>query len=965
MMHIKTKRFGAAAAAALYVFSTTAVFAATTCATAPTSALSVIGNHTIDFSQGNNDCKGKITLYNSPSVGANSGNLKQADAQNANQTLCVSVDTSSGTSTNVTASGTAAAARATITFSASAADTKIEASNDSQINVTSSSGVKVLNNAGVGNATDAATATKSLVGIASGGDGVVTYDSAYGSYIVTLPGGDYGTVSLSGKTKIVFSGPAKIKTLTCASSRGVQFAAGTTYIGYIDHSAGCDIYVDSAASSSNPVILDINGINEKGETKGFTLQGGPTCVNYATSDDCTAADMISQTIATMSAQDSSKLYINVLNGNFTAQNNEAWAANIYVQNGGADMGTGPLTLVGSIVANGNITMQANGNTNFYFQAVATASTDKSSYALTPPAVPAVTSTNSLIYRAVQRDYQDDGTQATSGDLVAYRLNSDSTQNSTAVWSATGKQTASIRGSKLYTQKNITFSGAASDFETLLEAQSTDAAAFTGTVGAATLTSTAAAIINPATLTTTQLAGRYKNALIGQPWRTKPIIVGNSVLFATDDGILYSVAAGETGGTLNWGWIPRQLLPQTAKYDDMALKHPWGQISSVTETTKTTDSSGVSTYVTQTYIVGTAMGGQVHFSLKVSSDGATLQGVSWVDYQASSFSPGSGTDSTGTAGSLAMAGNWSGGIPGGPAGGAAPVPPSSDTSGGATRVAYVYGNSTDGMKMVIRRLNGTDGTITPVSFKAAGNAVTSTTSTATEHISSNLLYVDDSSIYFGTNAGRVDRSDSTGQLSASPGNKDLGVTTPVINVNGSLIASSGGSGLVLTAQTAYRLIALEYLGGTWTAPLWWTGLSTDGTTSSSSSTSVPTIPVASGATMQITAAPDIMNGEIFMYVTQTTTDANTCATTVNGYAFGPLALLTGGSEVDNAKFKLTESISSSLLTLIGSGQATGGAGTTFNGVAGILASTTKNTGLLSPSSSTVKQRLNWRELTNFF
>ncbi|GAB2881648.1 hypothetical protein GCM10027046_07410 [Uliginosibacterium flavum] len=664
----------------------------------------------------------------------------------------------------------------------------------------------------------------------------------------------------------------------------------------------------------------------------------------------------------MGEQNSNNLEINVLNGALDAQAGISIAANIYVQHAGAYLGTGPFTLVGSITAAGDIGMQANNKTQFYFKSKAGGSTDMSAYSLSPPAVEKISQTGSIIYRTMQADYQADGSLGTSGHLKAFKLKSDSTQETAPLWDAADRQNVTNRNEKIRTQVAGSFGGTASDFELL---STTAAAAFTGTVGVETLTSSAAQILDPTNAAyAAKLGGRDKTALLGTPWRTNPIIVGKSVLFATDDGILYSVKAGELadgGGALNWGWIPRQLLPHTAKYADLALKHPWGQIAAITQTVK--DSSD--NYVTETYVVGTAMGGQVHFSIKVSADGDVLQGVSWLDDSVGKFSPGSASLAGDAAGVKAMSANWQG-IAGGPSGGAAPTPAAADSGGDPLKVAYVYGDSTAGVELMVRRLDGKDASVpTAVKFKTAsgGLAVLPAAAAPVVKVSSNLLYVTDDAIYFGTSSGRVERSDTTGQLVASPGDKDLLATDAILNVNGAPVASGNGSGVVLTAQTARRLTVLKYVGGTWTAPVWWTGLSASGDAESSGE-NVPKIVTGAGYTTKITAAPDIVNGKVIMYVTKTKV-IDSCTTETKGYAFGPLDLLTGAAAPAGSTFKVTENIADNLMNLIGDGQAVGGSGTIFNGKTGVLTGSSKDTGLLAPGAGQIKQRLNWRELTNFF
>lgn len=974
MMRDRVKRAGAALIAASYLFTGPGAWAANSCGSNPTSALAVTSDSAvINLSGGNGSCSDRAVFYNSPALGVsgkvdpnnptktvwyqgkqvtvpNYLNLVQASAANPNEEQCSNKQTNETgtTSTAITSSGSLGT-HEQITFENSTSSFSVDLSNDSQYTTSKGGNLNAPSTAGVSE-------TPEALKISDGRQGSIRKDPS--SYTVTLPGGDYGDITIQSNTKLVFLGPVRLNKFSCASKGSVTFAKGKNYINTFSHQAECNIYVESAASSSEPVILNINGA--AGQDTEF--KGGATCINFIPAAGKTCGEKRPSEVV-MGSQNSSALEINLLNGNLSFQNNTSVAANFWVQSGTTTLGSGPFTLVGSIVSSGNISLQ-NNESNFYFKAKPSTVTDSSSYSLAPPAVDTATKTGSVIYRTMQRDYQDDGSKAKSGHLKAFKLKSDSTQEATALWDAAQKQDVSDRQSRIYTQTgNASYSGASGDFELLTN---TTSSAFSGVVGTETLTSSAAAILNPTTLSADKLGGRYKNSLIGTPWRTAPIIVGKSVLFATDDGILYSVKAGEEsdgGGRLNWGWIPRQLLPHTAKYSSMAEKHPWGQISAITETTKLANG-----YQTQTYIVGTAMGGQLHFAVKVSADGDALEGVSWIDYQDAKFSPGSGPLGSEAAGIRSVGGAWPGGIAGGPSGGAAPTPAVGGTSLGATKVAYVYGTKAEGMKLMVRFLDGTkNDTQYPAQAVAFRSATTSEGAASTApvvSISSNLLYLNDGAIYFGTDSGRVQSSDSAGKLAVMPGDRNLLVTDAILNINGAPISSGSGNGVALTAQTARRLIVLKLVGGTWTAPVWWTGLNAAGAAESSSE-AVPKIVVGSGYKAEITAAPTITNGKVVMYVTKTKTGSTSCDTEVNGYAFGPLDLLTGASAATDARFRITENIPTDLMNLIGAGEAVGGSGTVFEGKSGVLTGTSKDTGLIAPGSNTIKQRLNWRELTNFF
>ena len=372
----------------------------------------------------------------------------------------------------------------------------------------------------------------------------------------------------------------------------------------------------------------------------------------------------------MNSQDPSRLQINVYNGSFVASDQMSIAAGIYVPNGNFKVtGASGTTIVGEVLAKNVISTQNNDGSKFFGKSTSTGSLQNKYYSLTPPISDRSIKTGDYIFRATQRDYQADGTtKGSSGHLMAFAMKADSSHDETPAWDAADPAIMTNRAAVIQTEVSG-WATAASDFEVL---------------GAAY-----GCIVDPRSSDCRATDDpRDPASLVGVPWRTAPIIVGDSVLFATDDGILYSVNKGT--GRLNWGWIPRQILARTTETGarvQMALKHSWGQIGSMTVVA----ADGLSK---QVYVTGSALGGQLHFSIEVAEDGSRLKNVAWIDYQAGAYSPGSlTTNFDGSADN-----RWPG-REGRPYGGAAPVGSFVD---GSLKVAYITGD-----KLFIRNVDGSD------------------------------------------------------------------------------------------------------------------------------------------------------------------------------------------------------------------------------------------------------------------
>lgn len=572
-----------------------------------------------------------------------------------------------------------------------------------------------------------------------------------GSY--TLPAGTYRNVSLQNGASLTLTPDTNIKSLSiggCNGNAKLTFAPGKYFIENMTLEAQCNLEV---SGSSGTVVL--NFLNPP------NINGGPTCVNITNCAGLRTAAASSNTTAVssiLSAQSPERLQMNIYTGNMSMQNNVFIAAGIYLDNGNFFGGTGPLGFVGEILG-ANVTVQNNTQTYYYSK---TTSMPGSSTPITPPvlrtgfytlspaAVPARATVGDYVFVASQKDVTSTGTAGTSGHLLAFALKADGSLNSTPAWDFADeivKLASTAREAKLFT------TDASGNFVTLRNADS-----------AAWGASNPDLAMYPNTANGAYLAGRDPASLVGRPWRTAPQIIGQAVVFATDDGFLYSV--NRTTGALNWAWMPRQILPLTATPKALMDQHPWGQIGSVQQ-------SGV------TYITGTALSGALHFSLRLKSDG-TPDGIAWQDYRTGKSSPSS------------------------PFGGAAPTP-AARTGSGTQSVAYVVDN-----KLVVRSLDGT------------GTVKESTLSTT---VTSNLLYLNQDEIYYGDTAGNLQVVNSSGTAGTSPGS--VGSGEAILSINGAYLNSSSGNTLSLLAQTLTRVSSFKRVAGAWSAA-WYSAIGSSST-----------------------------------------------------------------------------------------------------------------------------------------
>lgn len=310
-------------------------------------------------------------------------------------------------------------------------------------------------------------------------------------------------------------------------------------------------------------------------------------------------------------QNPENLAIFVNNGDLLINNSSDIAAGIYVDKGNIVSETGDLTFVGEMLAQ-NIGVQNNANSRFHYKdtklfgnAYAAASSPREGeFSLAAPAIPRVTKTGDFAFVPVQKD-----TDGIMGDIKAYKLQADGSTEATASWNANAKMSVDVRRNKLY---STNAAGSA-----LVKFNDLDDAAFAAAT-APTVAQIKAYTLNPNDSGGIYLAGRASDSLIGRPYTTQPAILGNLVLFQTDDGFLYAI--DKTSGDLKWGYIPRPLVAELKNYATFFKTHPMeGQIAILP------DSEGS----TAGYVVGSAKGGALHYALQVDVDGNLVSQL-WLD-----------------------------------------------------------------------------------------------------------------------------------------------------------------------------------------------------------------------------------------------------------------------------------------------------------------------------------------------
>lgn len=551
-----------------------------------------------------------------------------------------------------------------------------------------------------------------------------TFEPSGNKKVYDLPAGAYNEVLLRNGAGVSVLGSSTIKTLNCSSDGGITFAPGTYYIERMYHQARCNISVqrDNNNVPIGKVILHFNSETE--------ISGGRTCVNID-KDGCAGNP---QGKDEMARQFPDMLQFVVHNGKFKTQGNVHFAGGVLVEKDIADFSNGsPTTIIGEIIATG-VKGQNNNSSVFYYKS--TSGNDqgplKGFSTMAPPAYPPVILSNNgrnLAYFAGQK-IEDDG--SVSGHLRAYKLDEKAYVAATPSWDAAELMSVEKKRQLLVTNLQTTTDSTFTRID--------DAGVPVTQLGQAAPDknrSNKELIFNPNAYNGAYLNGRSASSLVGRPWRTAPVIARtddnkvNLVLFAADDGVLYAVNA--VSGELVWGWVPKDILPWTAKPKDMMNMHPWGQL-------------GYLQLDGNSYVVGTALSGALHFSLKLKADGQ-LDKIVWYDYYAGGKSPTDGNEVPLIGSSKEKTDNQVGAAPGGQA------PVTALLQNDATRglVAYIRDS-----KIFMRRFDsGAAPEVKDVIVSETFNVTSAgITESVTASPSTNLVFVNKNKLLFGDSYGQI-------------------------------------------------------------------------------------------------------------------------------------------------------------------------------------------------------------------
>ncbi|MCY4754084.1 pilus assembly protein [Pelomonas aquatica] len=134
-------------------------------------------------------------------------------------------------------------------------------------------------------------------------------------------------------------------------------------------------------------------------------------------------------------------------------------------------------------------------------------------------------------------------------------------------------------------------------------------------------------VGSAVLSTAPGYGAYAASATSRP----PLL-----MFANNDGFLYALNA--SSGALLWGWTPREVLPQLQNYSTFQTL---GQADGNFSVVDAVDGGGN----WGSYVVGSALSGAVHYSLKLNSNGVPVSQVYDINVSSGS-SPGDKAGATG-------------------------------------------------------------------------------------------------------------------------------------------------------------------------------------------------------------------------------------------------------------------------------------------------------------------------------
>jgi len=385
--------------------------------------------------------------------------------------------------------------------------------------------------------------------------------------------------------------------------------------------AAYDTSGNALGDGSGKVKLYIRNL----EAYGSKIFNNGACINF---DGCT----VSSSSVDPTNQHPERLAIYVYEDEFTLYDRNKVAASLYAVSGPIIIRSNSgFTFVGEMLASDISVLNNSGVTLYYEDTGSFAelySTEDTSregeYSLASSGVAAETSTGDYTYVPSQTDNTDES--GITGHLKAFALKADGTTTSTASWDANALMTADDRKARLWSTDS---SGSLVLFNSL-----DDAAFGMGTVTSlisdlSLSTSASVALIKNYTIYPNYDSGAYlgdrdSSSMMGAPYITQPVVMGGIVVFQTDDGFVYAVDS--SSGALKWGFIPRPLVAELQNYEDFYGTHSMaGQIATL--------NSGSD--ATAGYIVGSAMGGDMHYALQVDSSGS-LTDVLWVDETSSNL-----------------------------------------------------------------------------------------------------------------------------------------------------------------------------------------------------------------------------------------------------------------------------------------------------------------------------------------
>lgn len=402
-----------------------------------------------------------------------------------------------------------------------------------------------------------------------------------------------GSINITNGSRLRLKGDLKVKSITLSDTFRLEVA--------------------------NPLAAGLSKARLYANTFDIT-NGNGSCINF--SGDCQNHNL-SPTRAPdiFKAQQPERLSIYIYSGNFAIPDNVRMAAAVYVHNGDLTFTANAGNMfMGEAVANnittGNSAYLAYRDTGEFADLIGgnnAAAGITGTHSPARPALPTVARTGDLAFMVYQTDRMASAEppQRHSGTLKAFALNANGTTAATSTWDANTRATlngASHRATRLHTNSAPDANNMGT-FSLISNAADLDQAARDRLIN------------GPGASLSTDWTGFY-----GKPHSTAPLIVGNMVLFATSDGLLY--ALDKTNGDLKWGWMPHVLLNEVntlTKYRSFLEGDPRaGQLSS-------TVIGGT------TYVMGSALGGRLHYSLKLTSAGA-LDRVVWLDHATSGSAP---------------------------------------------------------------------------------------------------------------------------------------------------------------------------------------------------------------------------------------------------------------------------------------------------------------------------------------